>query len=279
MNFEDYRAIDAINFSALKSMRKSPKQFKYDLENGTVSSVGKSLGTATHTAVLEPEKFNDTYAVFEGKTRKGALWNKFEKENSHKIILKRQEAEHCLRVAREVRANPIVAHYLSKGTPEKTIQWKDKTTGLNLKARVDFLSEVDGKLTILDLKGVSDIRNERFRIEAGRNFYHGQLAWYREGISNLYNGEVADCLILGVEHKAPFDSAVFKMEEESLEHGWYDCFEMLQSVAKCRLENSWPGCYNSVQDLVIRKWELSSNPENDIEELGLDFESDDNSDN
>ena len=153
MNFEEYRAIKAVNFSSLKSMKKSPKQFKYDLEHGIADSTGKALGRATHTAVLEPEKFNEEYAIYDGERRAGADWKLFEKENAKKQILKRAEAEHCLRIAREVHANPVAAHYLSKGQAEKTILWKDRVTGLDCKARIDFLSEVDGKLTIVDLKG------------------------------------------------------------------------------------------------------------------------------
>lgn len=274
MNFEEYRAIPAINFSALKSMRKSPKSYKYELTNNSPSTVGRDLGKATHTAVLEPHRFNIDYSIFDGKIRKGKAWELFKKENANKTILKAEEAEHCLRIAREVRSNPIVAHLLSSGKAEHSITWNDKSTNLPCKARLDFVSDVDGKLAILDLKAVTDIRNERFRVEAGRNFYHGQMAWYREGLSINNYGQVADCLILGVEHKAPFDSAVFQFEEESLDCGWFDCCEMMQKVLSCQETNIWPGCYNSIQPLVIRKWELGSNPEDDIGEVGLDFTED-----
>ncbi len=270
MNFEEYRAIKAINFSSLKHMRKSPKSFKHELANNSPSTVGRDLGKATHCLVLEPEKFNNEFAVYTGKIRKGKDWDTFVKEHQRQTILKESEYEQCSQVAREVRSNPIVVHLLSSGKPEHTITWKDRTNGLDCKARLDFLSDVDGRLTILDLKGVTDIRNERFRIEAGRNFYHGQMAWYREGVSTVY-GEIADCLILGVEHKAPFDSAVFKFEEESLDYGWFDCCDMMQRVLSCQQSNTWPGCYDSIQPLAIRKWELGSNPEDDIEEIGLDF--------
>lgn len=270
MNFEEYRAIKAINFSSLKSMKKSPKQFKHDLDNGIVDSTGKALGRATHTAVLEPDKFNDEYAIFDGKIRKGEDWKQFQKEHGHKTILKREEAEHCLEIAREVRANHVAAYYLSKGTAEKTLVWKDKVTGLDCKARVDFLSEVDNKLTLVDLKGCRNVQAESFRIEAGKNGYHRQLAFYQQGIAENYNGLVVDCVIIAVEFNAPFDCAVFKLEEEALIAGAHDNAEFLQKVASCQIDNRWPGCYSTIQDLVLRRWETGIS-DGELSDLELDF--------
>lgn len=275
MNFEEYRAIKAINFSALKSMKKSAKQFRYDMDHGRPDSTGKQLGRATHVGVLEPEKWNDSFAIYEGKTRKGKDWDKFEQENSHKEILKRNEAEHCLRIAREVRANPVAAHYLSKGRPEYTLQWIHDDTGLSCKARLDFLSEVDGKLTIVDLKGCRNVQAESFRIEAGKNGYHRQFAYYQQGVAKNFDGIVPECVIIAVEFNAPFDVAVFRLEEEALVAGAFDNDEFLQKVKACQEKNEWPGCYGAIQDLVLRKWETGlGETDNDIEELGLDFTDD-----
>ena len=63
------------------------------------------------------------------------------------------------------------------------------------------------------------------------------------------------------------------MEDESLDCGWFDCEEMIKKVAECKNSDNWPGCYDSLQGLAIRRWELGSNPEDDISELGLNFDS------
>ncbi len=274
MNFDEYRAIKAINFSALKSMRKSPKHYKWNLDHGSEDTVGRSLGRATHCAVLTPDEWNNEFVVYPGKTRKGKAWDLFEKENSTKTILKGNEAAKVWHVARQVRANPVIAHLLSSGYPEHTLTWTDKITGKLLKCRADFISTVDGKLQVLDLKACQDIRAERFRVEAGKQFYHGQLAFYREGVAANFGGQVAECVLLGVEIAAPYDSAAFKMEETALEIGWEECAEMLQQVSECERTGEWPGCYNAVQEMAIRRWELGLNDNSDIGELGLDFDSD-----
>ncbi len=271
MNFDEYRAINAINFSSLKSMKKSPKQFKYDLENGIVDSVGKSLGRATHTATLEPDKFNEEYAIYTGKIRKGKDWERFKSENPRKTILKEDEAEHCLRIAREVRLNPIANKYLTGGKPEHTIQWTDSGSGQRCKARLDYLNDIDGKIYIVDLKGCQTVLLQNFRVEAGKNSYHRQLGYYKSGISQLYPGREIECIIIGVEHKQPHDVCVYRMEEDSLIAGQEDCLGWLKLVAECVKSNTWNGCYGSEQELVIRKWELEI-PDDTIEDIGLEFD-------
>ena len=271
MDFAEYQRIDAINFSALKSMRKSPKQFWHDLNNRKPDSTGKLLGRGAHTAILEPDRLQLDYHVFPGKTRRGKDWDAFVDQHGSENILKKEEYNKLITVRDAVRNHPVASRYLSKGKAEHTIVWNDRVTGLKCKARIDFLSEVDDTLTIVDLKGCRDVRSDIFRVEAGRMGYHMQLAWYREGIATLHDGLVPNCNIIAVEHIAPHDVAVFKMDEDALYAGAADCADMLQRVATCRIDNTWPGVYATEQDLTIRKWDLGLDDES-TDDLDLEFE-------
>lgn len=270
MNFETYQSIKAINFSTLKSMRKSPKQFKYNLEHGYSDSVGKTLGRAAHCAILEPDKFATEFAIYKGKIRKGADWEKFKAVHGEESIIKKDEYEKTIQLRDAVRNNPVASRYLSGGKPEHVIQWVDRVTGLSCKARLDYFNEIDGELVIVDLKGCVDVRLSAFQRECARGFYHGQLAFYQEGIATVY-GKVPKCVIVAVEHVAPHDVAVYKMGEAELEAGYSDVSDFLQQVATCQANNSWPGCYDAEQDLVLRKWDLGI-PDESPEEIGLDME-------
>jgi hypothetical protein len=247
-------------------------QYIHDRTVGRPDSVGKTLGRATHTAILEPDVFESRYAIYDGKIRKGEAWNKFCEENKGKDGLKREEYDAIMRVQKAVFRNPVASKYLSKGTPEHTITWNDRTTNIPCKARLDFFSLADGPV-IIDLKGTADIRADYFRREAGKSGYHQQLAWYREGIATLGHGPGWDqtpCVIIAVEFKAPHDVAVFRMGEDELYAGWCDCLDMLQRVATCKIENRWPGVYETEQELTLRKWELGI-PDDNAEDLGLEF--------
>ena len=271
ISFDQYRAINAINFSALKSMRKSPKQFKHDLTYKRSDSVGKTLGRGAHTSILEPEKLATEYAIFDGEIRRGKAWNDFKAENGDKSIVKREEYMKLIAVRDSVRSNRAAMRYLANGKAEHTITWTDKTTGLKCKARLDFLADINGELTIVDLKSCIDVRTDWFRREVARNFYHGQLAFYQSGIEAVY-GKTAKCVIIAVEFNAPHDSAVFRLGDAELEAGFCDVSDFLQKVKQCQVNNSWPGCYDEEQELTLGKWDLGIRDEDGVEELELEMD-------
>ena len=275
MNFEEYRSIDAINFSALKSMRKSPKQFKYDLTHRKADSVGKTLGRGAHCAILEPDRLAIDFAVFKGPTRRGKEWESFKAVHGEESIIKKEEYDRLIAIRDSVRSNNAAQHYLSSGKAEHTIQWSDKQTGLKCKARLDFLSDVGGELTIVDLKGCIDVREAWFRRECARNLYHCQLSFYLQGVEAVY-GKLAKCVLLAVEHSAPHDVGVFRLGESELEAGFCDTQEFLQKVKSCQLDNYWPGCYTEEVEMNMSKWDLGITDSDGVEELGLEMESESN---
>lgn len=76
---KSYRAIDAHNFSSLKAMATSPKQYKHELDNPRQIAAGP-LGNLFHVLTLEPETFPDRYVVVESKPTeaKGPEWDAYE---------------------------------------------------------------------------------------------------------------------------------------------------------------------------------------------------------
>jgi exodeoxyribonuclease VIII len=58
-----YADIEAVNWSSLKHMSVSPLHYQHRLKNPQPSSAAMRMGTAIHCALLEPERFRDTYLV------------------------------------------------------------------------------------------------------------------------------------------------------------------------------------------------------------------------
>ena len=56
-SFSEYIAEDRVNWSTLKYMRESPLEYRYAVDVGRADNSGLIRLRATHTAVLEPEKF------------------------------------------------------------------------------------------------------------------------------------------------------------------------------------------------------------------------------
>src|SRR3954468_23785885 len=84
----DYAAVKAVNFSTLKEMAVSPKRYRHRLKTPRQATRSMDLGTAAHTAILEPNRFMLDYALFEGKRRAGKEWKAFEAASGGKQIVK-----------------------------------------------------------------------------------------------------------------------------------------------------------------------------------------------
>jgi hypothetical protein len=69
VNDAEYRALDAVNYSTLKHIRKSPKHYKHALEHPDTST-NYSMLRAIHALVLEPFAFDEAFVVWEGRRDK-----------------------------------------------------------------------------------------------------------------------------------------------------------------------------------------------------------------
>lgn len=251
--FADYIRIQAVNWSTLKEMGKSPRHYLHRLGHQRGDSPTFALGRAAHTAILEPDRLLLDYAVFEGPRRAGKIWDAFEEANASKTILKLDEYSEALTIRDAVRSHPLVARYLAKGQREVTITWTDEATGLVAKGRVDWLADVDGAIYLIDLKTARDIEMRVFGGAAARLSYHAQLAWYMRGLKE--NGVlVAGALIVAVENDAPYDVGVFTLDDETLFAGDEQCGELLSRVRGCLDRGEWAGQYLVEEPLQLPAW-------------------------
>lgn len=262
--FDEYRAIDAVNWSTLKQMRRSPKHYQFIVANPIEDTTRLALGRATHTAVLEPDKFALDYAVFRGPRRAGKDWDAFCAANRGRTILKLDEYATALAMRDAVRAHPIAGPILASGLPEQTFTWTDPETGLECKARPDWLATAAA--CFADLKTTVDVDADRFGALSARMGYHGQVAFYRRGL--LAHGLDLPPKIIAVEAAEPHDVAVFAVDEDALYAGDEEVGELLRRVAECRESGKWPGRYETEMRLTLPAWAF---PDEDDGGLGVVF--------
>ncbi len=152
--------------SQLKLILKDPQEFKDKYITKTKGDKGNisafDLGTYVHTAVLEPERFDEATAVYKGSQRRGKAWDKFKEENEGKTIIVHDAEKHKagalteLTVAKSciesVENNEEAQEILAQGQAEVSIFLE--LDGLRVKARGDW---VDFQRMILgDLKTTKD---------------------------------------------------------------------------------------------------------------------------
>jgi len=249
--FPAYRRTKAVNWSTLKEMARSPKHYRYRLENPPEETPGMRLGRAIHTAVLEPDAFPLEYVVYDGPRRAGKEWEEFALVNGRKTILKNDEYQTALDVRDAVQGHKLAARMLRRGRSEVTLQWTDPQTRMRCKGRLDHLRGD----TLIDLKSTRDVDNRLFGRLCANMEYHAQLAFYRRGL--LATGhKPAPVYIVAVESAAPFDVAVFAVDEDVLEAGDMLVRRLLHQVKTCRRLRRWPGRYESEESLAFPEWAL-----------------------
>lgn len=253
MTFRDYATIDAVNWSTLKEMGRSPLHYAHRREQARADNASLLRGRLVHTAVLEPDRLPLEWAVFDGERRAGKAWEDFKSANTNRGIVKLDEYAEAIAIRDAVRAHPIAAQLLASGRPELTVTWTDEATGLPCKGRADWVCDVPGLVSLVDLKTTRDLDMRRFGSVAARFGYHAQLAWYLRGLRA--NGvEVDVARIVAVEAEPPHDVGVFVLDDGMLYAGDEECTEMLARVKACRDSGEWRGRYEREVPLELPAW-------------------------
>jgi len=255
VNFAEYRALPGVNWSSLKLVEQSAKHYRHAVDNPNhVETDAMRLGTAVHTALLEPEAWADSIAVY-GGTRRGKVWQEFQDANPGKAILKADAMAKVLAMQAAVHADPVARRYLNgAGSNERTIQWTDEATGIVCKGRADRVADnVCGDRVLVDVKTTRDASPRAFGQSAGRLGYHAQLAFYADGLAA--RGEPVDkVVILAVESAPPFDCGILILDDATLELGQYTYRALLERVRDCREAGDWPGRYVQESSLQLPAW-------------------------
>ena len=269
MKFDDYAEAEGINFSSLNHMGMSSLHYRHALKNPPSQTPAMLLGSATHTAVFEPERFQLDYAVWHGDRRSKA-YKEFAHEASMqgRSVLKESERQTALAIRDSVRRTPEVAKQLELGHPEVSLFWRDPETGLNCKGRLDWIA-CEG--AILDLKTTCSIDLRAFALKAWTMGYFHQAAMYREAYSvSSGKGILLRNGIIAVEKEPPYACRLFWLDEDSLERAHEEYITWLEQVRDCTETGVWPGPLPVETELKAPEWAMGA-------EDAIDFEGVENS--
>ena len=271
---DEYHAGKGLSASGLKLFMISPSHYwaaYLDPEREPRKTTNAMMiGTAIHTATLEPEDFPHSYAVVpDGIDRRStdgkALFAEI--EASGKTPLKQDECKTIQLAAASARAHPAIARILShkKGLVESSIYWSDQETGLLCKMRPDFHippCEEHPHGLIFDLKSAEDASVSGFQRAAYICGYHIQSPWYSDGFQAFYGtNEPPQFLFGAVEKGAPFAVAVYAASDIFMDYGRQRIAEALDAFVECQRLNKWPGYPEEILPLELPAWVKVSNDE------------------
>jgi exodeoxyribonuclease VIII len=250
MPAEKYHAVDALSKSMMSKILKSPAHYKAALEEHQEPTKSMQMGTAIHTAVLEPQLYSQVVAVIppdiDGRTKDGKAWKEQHKSRIH---LTHAEDIDVQGVANSVRRHPFWDIIHLDHRIEASVFAQDEETGIALKARPDLW--VLEPAILVDVKTTDDATPEGFSRTVGSFGYHIQAAHYM-AMTGAHS-----FVFVAVERKAPYAVAIYKLDAEWLQAGANLRSKAISTLHECRALDSWPAYPTATQTLSCPKWVLN----------------------
>jgi len=245
MNNKQYHAdTSAISASGLKLFAHSPAHYyaAYLDPNRIERSPTPAMrvGTATHCAILEPERFSAEYiALPEGLDRRTKEGKQAYADllATGAELLTSDDMSLVVNMACAFRDNATSrALFDRKHVVEQSIF--AEVNGVACKCRPDFMT-ADG-LMVMDVKTTSDASPESFGKSAWSLGYHIQAAFYRRVIQSA-TGITPEFIFGCVESDRPYLTAYYTVPQYLLDYADGVIDALLEQYAECLRSGIWHG--------------------------------------
>lgn len=228
-------------------------------ERDTEAIVG---GRAFHCAALEPDLFDQRFAVMPSFGPMQSSTNRSERDGWLRSIarkgqtaLKPEWVETIVGMAAAVRKHPKAKILLRNCKPEVTALWVDPHTGLAMKSRADALSDLDG--VYCDLKGCIDATPQAFKRTSREFRYYMQDPLYSRAFEE--NGvHIRNFAFIAVERTPPYAVAIYQMTDKARLAGEYAYQAAMMRVSRWVEDGHFPGINeDAVADLDVTDYTLA----------------------
>ena len=201
-------------------------------------------GTALHTAILEPDRFDGMVVTFPADllASNGAVSTKeakafrAEHEAAGRVVLKEADAAKVRSMAESVKR--VCGEWLEMPSrKEHSIYWTDEETGLAMKMRLDLLI-VGSTPVIFDLKSTADASPFAFKRICETMNYGIQQQQYIDGVQSVM-GIAPRFYFIAIEDSHPFACAIYELDEGSVRRERDYRRKLLGDLRDCIETNNW----------------------------------------
>ncbi len=259
MTNKEYRAADAISRSELIRIAKSPLHFKYAKEHPQEDTPSLLFGRALHKYVLEPDTFEDEFAVcplLDRRTKQGREdYAAFLELSAGKDVITQADYITILEMCDVARKNELVMQLLN-GAHEESWFWTDPDTGEKCKCRTDCITTYGGEKVIVDYKTTESCAGYDFERSAKKYGYDVQAGMYTEGLfANTFEEHGFKFIVQ--EKKAPYAIRIYTCSPEYIQQGVDRFKELLGIYHDCRLTDNWYGYEgpDNADTVLYGEWE------------------------
>jgi exodeoxyribonuclease VIII len=255
----EYHSLDGISKSGLDKIARSPAHYRLGLRKPATQNM--HIGTAIHTAILEPDRFDFEYVVIDGD-RRGKEYKEAVKSVGAELVILKKDHKKVLSMRESCHDNFEAMQILTKpGKAELSAICTDPETGVQIRARFDWLTDCG---ISLDVKKTQDIRKDKFSKSVFDYRYHVQDAMYSFVYQQVTGQPIQAFKFLAVEEEAPNSSKVYELGSLEKEMGAYYFRRDLRVYAECVNSGKWPHpeCGDGV--IELSNWAVAQY-ENDLE--------------
>lgn len=254
---------EGISSSGLKQMLRSPAHYKF--QASTPPTRAMEIGTAIHTALMEPDRFAHEYVLLRDvKDRRASEYKQAVKVHGSENVLVSSEADNVAGMQETVLANPAMSERLqAEGWRELSLFVRDPETGVLIRVRYDLLS-VSG--IAVDVKKCQDARPEEFSKAIFNYAYDLQAALYSDAFEWATGKPIGAFEFAAIEEKMPHGHKLYQPCETTLQEGRAKYREALNLFAQCETANDWPSLQCDGPEIIsLPSWRMAQ-IENEIEE-------------
>ncbi len=239
-----------ISSTGMKKMKKSPAHFKEEIMK---HSDALDFGTAYHTYILEPEKFNHEIAVLDENNKpfpnstyakkENKEWKaEFYASNFGKTIITKDWMNTIEAMGKKLKSHRYAYSLVNKGVAEKSFYAEIELYSghkIHAKVRPDYLKEKNK--VIVDLKTARDASQRGFMRAAADLDYHISAALYKLIIDKYFGDSYSFRFVfLAQEKEPPYAFNIFNADTHFLGQGLHECEQLMMLFAECVDRNEWP---------------------------------------
>lgn len=219
------------------------------------------IGRAVHHLMLGEKFFHKLFAVQpeEWPDEHGVirLWNNnrnvcrkwnAERAREGRDVLTKSDVNVIKNLVVSLQNNPIIQAGALNGLIERSLFWKDKETGIWLKARPDSIPNDSGDFVDLKTTHSTNWRDMVRTIED--NGYYQQGALICEGARTVLKINNPTFTLIFAEKKPPYWSRVVHVKDNDLKLGSEANRWAIDKFAECLKSGEWPGPGGYQQDAV-----------------------------
>jgi hypothetical protein len=229
----DRRTLSA---SGAKTLLQDPERFAWERDHGRPPKSAFDLGGVVHALVLRSgDERIRVIDAYDWKT-KAAQQARNDAHAAGLTPINRTEFLQATKIARAVRRHPLASTIFTNGKAEVSLYWVDPTTGVNCRARVDWLRDD----MIVDLKtarygtGTADT----FGRQAASFNYPLPAAVYTEAVETL-TGKTLPFITVTVETSPPYLVRAYRYTDGDLDAARNQWREALCEYAAREASGDW----------------------------------------